>query len=247
MCTYCNTTNYRKIYENHNGIIPKESNGRTYEIHHIDGNHSNNHTDNLTAVTIQEHYNIHYSQGDWAACLKIGAKMKLSPNELSAISSRHSQQMVKNGTHPFMVRPDGSSLSSDRVKNGTHHLLADKNGNSLSKKRVEDGTHHWLGGEIQSKVNQERIKAGTHNWLGENNSSHKRVKEGTHNFCSSEFQSNVALQRVKDGTHHFVGKNSPNKTRCSCIWCKKETNLPVLARDHSEKKCKEKLDLCKFL
>jgi hypothetical protein len=39
MCIYCTTNNYRKIYENHNGIIPKDSDGRTYEIHHIDGNH----------------------------------------------------------------------------------------------------------------------------------------------------------------------------------------------------------------
>jgi hypothetical protein len=33
---------YRKIYEQNYGHIPKDSAGRTYEIHHIDGNHKNN-------------------------------------------------------------------------------------------------------------------------------------------------------------------------------------------------------------
>jgi hypothetical protein len=55
---------YRKIYEQNFGPIPKEPNGRTYEIHHIDGNHNNNDPTNLSAMTIQEHYDIHYSQGD---------------------------------------------------------------------------------------------------------------------------------------------------------------------------------------
>ena len=28
---------YRKIYEAHYGPIPKDSDGKTYEIHHLDG------------------------------------------------------------------------------------------------------------------------------------------------------------------------------------------------------------------
>jgi len=36
MCIYCNTTNYRKIYENHLGTIPKDHEGRSYEIHQLD-------------------------------------------------------------------------------------------------------------------------------------------------------------------------------------------------------------------
>ena len=51
--------NYRKIWIEHNGPIPIDENGRSYEIHHIDGNHSNNHIDNLKCVSIQEHYDMH--------------------------------------------------------------------------------------------------------------------------------------------------------------------------------------------
>ena len=53
--------NYRKIYEDHYGQIPLDEEGRSYDIHHIDGNHNNNDISNLKAVTIQEHYDIHYA------------------------------------------------------------------------------------------------------------------------------------------------------------------------------------------
>lgn len=56
---------YRKIYEQTFGPIPVDSSGRTYEIHHIDGNHLNNDIENLKAMTIQEHYDIHNAQGDF--------------------------------------------------------------------------------------------------------------------------------------------------------------------------------------
>ena len=52
MCIYCGTNKYRKIYENHYGTIPKDENGRSYEIHHIDVNHSNNDLHNLKLVSI---------------------------------------------------------------------------------------------------------------------------------------------------------------------------------------------------
>jgi hypothetical protein len=137
MCTYCATTNYRKIYENHIGPIPRESNGRTYEIHHIDGNHSNNDPTNLTAVTIQEHYNIHYTQGDWAACrwIKI-QRMEHNSEELFELNRAQNLKRVADGTHNFL----GSDTNRKRIENGTHHLL----GGELQRKRVTDGTHHFL-------------------------------------------------------------------------------------------------------
>ena len=87
MCKYCGTTNHHKIYESHFGEILYDEIDRTYEIYHIDNNHSNNDLTNLKAVTIQEHYDIHYSQGDYGACSKIAQRMKLTPNEKSRISS----------------------------------------------------------------------------------------------------------------------------------------------------------------
>lgn len=60
-------SNYRKLYESVFGEIPKDSENRSYEIHHIDGNHNNNSIENLLCVSIEEHFNIHYLQGDFNA------------------------------------------------------------------------------------------------------------------------------------------------------------------------------------
>lgn len=79
--------NYRKIYEENNGPIPKG-----YEIHHIDGNRKNNDIENLICVSIEEHYNIHKSQGDWGACRKILKRMNMSEEEKSKLSSIYSKQ-----------------------------------------------------------------------------------------------------------------------------------------------------------
>ena len=154
MCIYCQTNNYRKIYESHNGPIPKESNGRTYDIHHLDGNHSNNSDDNLKAVTIQEHYDIHYSQGDWYACILLGNKMKMSPAELSRLNTLQNLKRVADGTHPFLKRPDGTSLQTDRVKIGTHPWSGPSNNN----KRVAEGTNPFSGMENTRK----QLAAGKH-------------------------------------------------------------------------------------
>ena len=54
--------NYRKLWEQHHGPIPKDEYGRTYDIHHIDGNRKNNSLDNLVCLSIEDHYKIHLKQ-----------------------------------------------------------------------------------------------------------------------------------------------------------------------------------------
>lgn len=77
---------YRKIYIQHHGSIPKDETGRSYDIHHIDGDHTNNDILNLKALTIQEHYEIHNAQRDWAACLFMSKRMSKSPKEISELA-----------------------------------------------------------------------------------------------------------------------------------------------------------------
>lgn len=67
--------NYRKIWEKENGPIPVDGEGRTYEIHHIDGNKRNNSIQNLQCISIEEHFHIHYSQGDYEAANMIADRM----------------------------------------------------------------------------------------------------------------------------------------------------------------------------
>lgn len=119
------TVNYRKIYESYYGSIPIDSLGRTYEIHHIDGNHFNNEISNLKAVTILEHYEIHRSQGDYAAALAIARRMDQPPDseQLSKIASESNKQRLETGTHHWKTKQHSEMTRKrnlERVANGTH-------------------------------------------------------------------------------------------------------------------------------
>lgn len=159
----CNTRtkiNYRKIYENYYGPIPVEPNGRAYEIHHIDGDDNNNDPTNLQAVTIQEHYNIHYSQGDYYAALLIAKKMRKSPEELSELNRLQNQKRIKEGTHNFASSEWQSALQQKRLANGSHNFLGDKNPVFT---RIKNGTHTALfTSESATKRINERLQNGTH-------------------------------------------------------------------------------------
>lgn len=151
MCIYCATKNYRKIYENHYGEIPRDAKGRRYDIHHTDGNHTNNNPVNLTAVTIQEHYNIHYARGEYGSCFKMAYRMNLTPTELSELGRKQALEKVKKGTHPWA---------------GV---------DSVSSRKSREGTHHWQNGNnpIYNKSKEELSRASTASNL-------KRVAEGRH-------------------------------------------------------------------
>jgi hypothetical protein len=98
------TMNHRKLWIKKFGPIPKDADGRSLEIHHIDGNHKNNTIDNLQLVTIQEHYDIHYSNGDYGACALIAKRMNLPPDHSSKIqlgTKRPGIGGAKKGTIPW--------------------------------------------------------------------------------------------------------------------------------------------------
>ena len=159
-------SDYRKIYEQHYGEIPRDEDGRIYEIHHIDGNHKNDSPENLMAVTIQEHYDIHYSQEDWYACLLIAERMKLSPSEISDLATKNNLKQINAGTHYWL---------SD--------IHAEETG-KRQRQKVEDRTHHLLGGKIGGEASRQRVKDGTHNLLGPEN-NRKRIENGTHHLITN--------------------------------------------------------------
>jgi hypothetical protein len=85
----------RNIWKDFYGDIPKDKLGRSYEIHHIDGNCQNNDLTNLACVSIDEHYNIHLSKGEIASA-------KLILNRLN------SDQTIKEKTR--WIYKDGKEL-----------------------------------------------------------------------------------------------------------------------------------------
>jgi len=73
--------NYRRKWIKHFGPIPVDEKGRTYDIHHIDGNRNNNDISNLIAVSLEEHRKIHFDKGDWFAVLLIDVRLNRSIDE----------------------------------------------------------------------------------------------------------------------------------------------------------------------
>jgi hypothetical protein len=125
--------NYRKLWIEHYGAIPKDIDGRTHEIHHKDGNHSNNSLDNLICVTIKEHYDIHYAQGDYGACVLIARRLEMPSDYLSNIQKgvkRPGIGGVKKGTRPWNKGVSGYKLSFT-VNGKENKLLATKRNNKI--------------------------------------------------------------------------------------------------------------------
>lgn len=116
MCQYCNTKYYRKIYENHIGPIPIDVDGKSYDIHHIDGNHKNNNPSNLKAVTIREHYEIHHLQGDYGACYFITVqRLTATSEEISKKASENAKQSnVKRWQDPIWAARTSANISKSK-------------------------------------------------------------------------------------------------------------------------------------
>lgn len=232
MCIHCGTNKYRKIYQNHYGPIPREADGRTFEIHHIDGNHQNNHPENLVAITLQEHYNIHLRQGDYGACALMAKKLKMTPSEISMLATKYNNERVKNGTHPLMKRPDGGSFQTDLVKKGVHPLQTRPDGTNVQTDRVSKGTHPWQTRPDGTNLQTDKLKAGVHHFSGDNHPSKIRAKNGTHHMMDKEFAKAFHRNRINKGIH------STQKSK-TCPHCNRIIGVLNYGKWHGDK-CKEK-------
>ena len=162
---------YRSIYEQYNGPIPVDEDGRTYEIHHIDGNRKNNDLSNLIAVPIKEHYNIHYKQGDYSACIRIASRMNLSVDEISLRASEINRQRAREGKHPSQKEINRIKTSirvNEELLKGVHPFQNSESQRQkaikANNKRVEENTHHFCDPEFSRTRALNRVKNGTHNF-----------------------------------------------------------------------------------
>lgn len=139
---------YRKLWESRFGPIPVDENGVSYEIHHIDGDHTNNDLSNLKCVSIEEHLRIHDQQGDIGACVAIRNRMKMDPKEksriISELTTKRNLKLVEENKHQFQSKE-----------------WREKYHNAKNKERVENGVHNFLG---ESNPTYKRISEGSHNW-----------------------------------------------------------------------------------
>jgi hypothetical protein len=133
---------YRKIYEENIGPIPKDELGRSYHIHHIDGNRKNNSVENLLAVSIEEHYNIHYSQGDYGACFKLSRLLKMTQEQLENIAKLHVEKQLKDKKHPFQGGNVQRKNAKKQLENGTHNFQKMNLSEHAKKRITKEGFDH---------------------------------------------------------------------------------------------------------
>lgn len=215
MNTYNIKSHYRKIYSDCYGPIPKDENGRTYEIHHIDGNRKNNDPTNLIAVSIQEHYDIHYAQKDWGACHNILIRMKKSSEEISKLSRMAANKRLEEGTHLFQnpefierIRQRNLAQSAAGI-----HPFQDPEFVKRNSERVK----------IQ---NNDLAKNGQHPWQTEEYRENRRqyqkrlLEEGKHisqDPVKRQETSNRTkernLKQAAEGTHPFQNTKLMEKNR----------------------------------
>lgn len=229
MCIYCGTNKYRKIYESHLGPIPKDADGRSYDIHHIDGNRSNNNLNNLVAVSLHEHYDIHYKQKDFGACFLIGKKIGRTPEELSEyfskLATKTANRLVSDGLHNFQ---GSRNPIHDKIAKGIQQRIS----REQNLKRVNDGTHHFLGGDIQRK----RVENGTHNFLGGDIQQKTMSRRHSEDPTLRQRLTNYMKQQAEAGSHPFQ-LNNPNQIKLTCPHCNKTGSQPGMIRWHFSK-CK---------
>jgi hypothetical protein len=230
MCIYCGTEKYRRIYENHYGKIPKEPNGRSYEIHHVDGNHNNNDPINLIAVTLQEHYDIHLFQKDYAACVLIGRKLGVDPETLAKLNRQQNKLRVLNGTHHLLGGEIQKRSSQVRAQKG---ILGFQNQENLTKANKE-----------RDKIIQQKIKEGS--WILQNKEFHKKhvreqIERGLH--CSQKKITCIHCNNVMDSANYNRSHGENCKILTGLI--KKTKKHPPRLKKTCEK-CGKTLDSSNF-
>lgn len=216
--------NYRKLYESVHGPIPKDELGRTYHIHHIDGNRQNNDISNLVALSLQDHYDVHYSQGDWIACTRLGHLLKMDSQQISELYSKSAKEQVLNGTHHLLGGEIQRKSNNARVAAGTHPFVktwtceyCGKNGegaSNYSRYHGEKCTKHpdpiIREQNILNKFNansEESIKKGIET---------KKVN-GTYGLSKPEGVAKAMESRRKNGTLKTNTPESIAKTKATKI------------------------------
>lgn len=121
---------HRKIWEEAYGPIPLDENGRSYEIHHKNGDHYDDRLENLECLSIYDHFQIHKAQGDIMACCAISRRMaqplELSPAEVKILSEEAKRKAIK------------------RVKDGTHNFLGGSIQREHQARRKSEGSHNFI-------------------------------------------------------------------------------------------------------
>ena len=145
------TKKHRKIFVKNYGPIPEG-----YDIHHIDGNHDNNDPINLKAVSLREHFDIHYSQGDYAAANRIAQRMGMSKEERSKLCSLAATKANKEGRCGFRL---GHASAAGKIGGKKGGQYAKENKTGIFALSLEKNKQRHLNSVVSRLINNGKASA----------------------------------------------------------------------------------------
>lgn len=90
-CNRPKGSKHRKIWTAGHGKIPRDERGVSFDIHHKDGDPFNNSLENLEALSVHDHYQRHFKQGDYLAAWLISLRLDLDERDYREIGKRISE------------------------------------------------------------------------------------------------------------------------------------------------------------
>lgn len=166
---------YRKIWEKHNKACLMPG----IEIHHKDGDRSNNHPDNLQPVTIQEHYEIHLHQGDIVAASFIAERVDIDLDTYLDLKRRAGKRCAENktGFHKLTSLEKAENgrkggISTVKNKSGIFSNDYDRRAQGLRCKKEKIG-FHALSIEERKKISSYATKGKI--WVTNNLGQRRRI------------------------------------------------------------------------
>lgn len=140
---------YRRIYEKAHKVCLLPG----IEIHHLDGDKTNNDLSNLEALTTEEHYKAHEALGDWGACKAISLRMEMSLEQRSEMSKKLWRDAppgripVTDGTttKQLLTEDDVEDFLQDNPSwRRGRAIAADSGFLQVGKRKMQDGSHNML-------------------------------------------------------------------------------------------------------
>jgi hypothetical protein len=130
------TGEHLRVYKQYYGPVPAGC-----EVHHVNGDHANNHPLNLAAIPLWQHYNVHLNRGDFSQCLLMAHRMGLDKRKKSMLASLASRKLVACGKHPFLGPAINRRMNKLRRKSGRHPFINGSLGRTNIKKLLAANRH----------------------------------------------------------------------------------------------------------
>ena len=183
--------NHRKIWEDAFGPIPKDEYGLSYEIHHIDRNPHNNSLNNLMCVSKEEHSQMHYEVGEYAAAYAIRKRMKNGGDFSGWKHLPESIEKIKEKTSGKNNAMYGKFGKDHPAYGNAGYWLGRKQSEEMIKKRVDKNTGQKrpkqskaLKGRFVGKLNPSYGKKGS---LSVRSKKIKDIETGLYYECMREY------------------------------------------------------------